>query len=336
MKEENTYMDFEALVALYLSGHATDEEVARLEDWVKRDPAMKATFVEIRNSWRSLEALQKTTDTDRAWEKISQELQFQPSATRVIALKKEKQFANFWKIAAAFLVLVIGLYSVFYFTQLREKTYLAEQPATEFHLSDGSQIVANAGASVRYPQRFSGPQRRVSLEGEAFFRVQHRADQPFVVEAHGLEIRVLGTSFLVKALSQSAVVEVYVESGKVALALPGVPELILTTGGRGIYNRLENTLQHAELPDANILSWKTRVMQFENTPLDEVFRVIGNTYGRSFALEDPRLSSCTLTATFRNQSLEDVLTIVSETFSLRYLRSQDTLKVRGEPCLVQP
>jgi transmembrane sensor len=47
--------------------------------------------------------------------------------------------------------------------------------------------------------------RTVSLQGEAFFDVKPDAAHPFIINANGTEIRVLGTSFNVKAYKEAPV-----------------------------------------------------------------------------------------------------------------------------------
>ena len=55
----------------------------------------------------------------------------------------------------------------------------------------------------------------MELEGEGYFRVFHNEKQPFVVNTHRFDVRVLGTCFNVKSYSSDEVVSVDVESGKV-------------------------------------------------------------------------------------------------------------------------
>ena len=66
-------------------------------------------------------------------------------------------------------------------------------------LSDGTRVWVNAQSNLKFPVQFPKNERRVSLEGEAYFEVAHDAKKPFFVESKAGEIKVLGTHFNVFA-----------------------------------------------------------------------------------------------------------------------------------------
>ena len=66
-------------------------------------------------------------------------------------------------------------------------------------LSDGTKVWVNAQSKLNFPAQFSTDERRVSLEGEAYFEVAHDAKKPFYVDSKAGEIKVLGTHFNVFA-----------------------------------------------------------------------------------------------------------------------------------------
>src|SRR5690606_36020397 len=69
-------------------------------------------------------------------------------------------------------------------------------------LADGTKVWLNAGSSLTYPMHFAGNERRVTLEGEAYFDVSHDAERPFIVHVNDTEIRVLGTQFNVNSYNK--------------------------------------------------------------------------------------------------------------------------------------
>lgn len=68
-------------------------------------------------------------------------------------------------------------------------------------LADGTKVWVNALSQLKFPAQFSAKERRVILEGEAYFEVTPKRDQPFIVESKGNEIEVLGTHFNINAYS---------------------------------------------------------------------------------------------------------------------------------------
>ncbi|MFN2394584.1 MAG: FecR family protein [Bacteroidales bacterium] len=332
MKENNNHIDFESLTARYLAGSATADEVAMLEEWVKTDEEKRRLFFEIKKSWMVVSTVGQVYDKTRAWENISRETGIQEEKDNIRPLYSGISYKKVLKIAASVLLLIAGLYSVIYFTQLQEKTLVAGNEPLELELRDGTIITVNKHSSLTYPVRFRGGERRVTLEGEAFFDVARNLQNPFIVEAQDVEIMVLGTSFFISAIKNAPEVEVMVNSGKVALITPDNRQLALEAGRKGVYNREENQLIEDEIANPNYLSWKTRLIIFDNTRLAEVFEVLENTYGVHFRIADEGLQSCRLTATFDNKPLEDILTIIRETFEIRFTRSDGIINVYGESC----
>ena len=85
-------------------------------------------------------------------------------------------------------------------------------------LSDNTHVFLNAGSSLRYPVNFiKGKNREVFLEGEAFFEVTKDTQHPFVVNAHEINVRVLGTKFNVSAYPESLATKTVLVEGAVGL-----------------------------------------------------------------------------------------------------------------------
>lgn len=332
MTEKNNHIDFEILAARYLTGSATPDEVTMLEEWVKTDEEKRRLFFEIKKSWMVVSTKGQVYNKTRAWENITRETGTQGEKEKIRPLYSGISYKKAWRVAATVLLLIAGLYSVIYFTQLQEKTLVAGNEPLELELHDGTTININKHSSLTYPVKFRSGERRVILEGEAYFDVAQDLQKPFIVEAQDVEIMVLGTSFFISAFKDAPEVEVMVNSGKVALIAPDSRQLALVAGSMGVYNKEENQLIEDKIVDPNYLSWKTGLIIFDNTPLAEVFKVLERAYGIQFRIMDEELQSCRLTATFDNKPLEDILTIIRETFEIRFTRSNGIINVYGESC----
>lgn len=91
-------------------------------------------------------------------------------------------------------------------------------------LPDGSRVWLNAASDLQYPEHFSGNERRVTLTGEAFFDVARDAAHPFIIHTRKMDIRVLGTSFNVKAYPEEATTEATLVTGSIEVHLKDRPE----------------------------------------------------------------------------------------------------------------
>lgn len=84
-------------------------------------------------------------------------------------------------------------------------------------LQDGTVVWLNSETKMRYPVQFSGQNREVWLEGEAYFKVAKNEKQPFVVKTENMDVRVLGTEFNLKAYADEKWVQATLVRGEVAV-----------------------------------------------------------------------------------------------------------------------
>ena len=145
---------------------------------------------------------------------------------------------------------------------------------TQCLFQDGSIAYLNSESKIIYPVKFGLFERRIRLEGEAYFKVEHNTRRPFVVEFEGGEIRVLGTSFNVKAYRGDDIVAVTLDEGRVVLdGRSGSFEL--TPSEQLLYDRRSGEGRIVRVGDAMRYSiWKDDVILFRDTPLGEVLETL--------------------------------------------------------------
>ena len=91
-------------------------------------------------------------------------------------------------------------------------------------LSDGSRVWLNAGSSVTYPVAFSGPDRKITISGEAYLEVAHDKSHPFYVSKGDVQVQVLGTHFNVNAYDNENNIRVTLLEGAVAVSYNRQPQ----------------------------------------------------------------------------------------------------------------
>lgn len=132
-------------------------------------------------------------------------------------------------------------------------------------LADQTKVWVNANSKLTFPNAFSGTDRKVKIEGEAYFDVSHDALHPFIVEANGTEVRVLGTRFNVNAYTDR--VRTTLEQGKVELLSKG-QKTLLNPGHQGEWNGEKFDINKANL--AKELAWKNKEFRFENDDMIQI------------------------------------------------------------------
>jgi ferric-dicitrate binding protein FerR (iron transport regulator) len=150
-------------------------------------------------------------------------------------------------------------------------------------LSDGTTVWLNAASSLRYPDHFTGTQRKVELTGEAYFEVAKNT-RPFIVRTPGNnEINVVGTHFNVKAYTDEnneavtlleGSVEVKSNAKKTTLA-PG--EQVVITQNELVVDRSADT--------ESIIAWKNHLFKFNDAPIEEIMKQVGRWYNATIVYE---------------------------------------------------
>lgn len=86
-------------------------------------------------------------------------------------------------------------------------------------LPDGTLVVLNAGSVLSYPNDFGQKKREVQLTGEGYFDVVKIAEHPFVIHTPTIDVKVLGTTFNVRAYGDESHTEAALISGGIEITV---------------------------------------------------------------------------------------------------------------------
>ncbi|MGM0621027.1 MAG: FecR family protein, partial [Bacteroidota bacterium] len=155
---------------------------------------------------------------------------------------------------------------------------------SELLLADGTKVWLNAGSRLAFPTKFTGKKREIFLEGEACFEVAHNSEQPFIVNAGGLDIKVLGTNFNVSAYPTEKTVETVLVEGSVAVSRPktfklGKKELTLKPNQKASFDKENNEVILTDEPDVDLyIAWTYGWLRYERESLESVLRKVERYY----------------------------------------------------------
>lgn len=142
-------------------------------------------------------------------------------------------------------------------------------------LSDGTKVWLNAETVLKFPAAFSGSQRQVELNGEAYFEVAKNPAKPFLVLSKGQQIRVLGTHFNISNYANQHEVRTTLLEGKVAINALG-KEITLSPGQQSVLTKGSLITRKADLEQA--VAWKDGIIDLNGQNLEEIFNQIGRWY----------------------------------------------------------
>lgn len=187
-------------------------------------------------------------------------------------------------------------------------------------LPDGSSVELNKYAELQY-RRDMEKDRKVKLVGEAFFDIVKDAQHPFIIKAGKSKVKVLGTSFNVRHNKVSDKVEVLVKSGRVQLSNDDSYALELTASQYGIAN--DEQLKQVDQKDINYLAWKNRKLIFNDSELAYVIQTVEKSYHIDIKLSQEALSKLSLSTTFHQLELDEIMTSICLTLNLSQEKTAD-------------
>lgn len=185
-------------------------------------------------------------------------------------------------------------------------------------LPDGSCVMINSASTISYTSDYNVKERNVFLSGEAYFDVASNADIPFVVHADKVSVTALGTKFNVKAYAEDPyVVTTLVEGGVRTEA--GTQYELLTRAQEASYNKEADVLLAYDVKDiSRAVPWIRNELLFENESLADIAVTLERMYNVTIVFEDEAAKGYSYTGLIRNNSLQNVLELISSTSPVGY------------------
>lgn len=293
--------DYIKLVLKHLDSEASPAEQDVLQHWLEADHQHRLEYQALEKIWRDSGKVLNTRsfNVEAALDKVQHRLA-QPTI-RSFPQASVRSFPRKWTLAAASVLLIVGSAGWWYSTRSTTHTITAAT-TLRVALPDGSVVNLRKGSVLSY----SG--RTAVLSGEAFFEPVQDPIHPFRISTTHAIFEDIGTSFLINNKPNGD--ELTVVSGKVKFTEKANPSnnLILSSGHMALLDG--DKFVTAETAAANVISWKTGILDFQRQPLQEVAADISDFYQTPVILS-PDLSekarTIRVTARFDHQPLKDVL-----------------------------
>ncbi len=317
------------LLTRVLSGDADSSEKKKFNQWLEEDQANRAFFEDLQTRWKETPdentvnnrlLFDHESGISRLRYKIREEKENNASQVATPPARNTNRFAG-WAIAASILLLIgilsawAGIRSWSPKVTTYETSNLEQRIIT---LPDKSTVRLNRNSAISFRKGLTGPTRKVSLKGEAFFEVNHD-DKPFIVHTGNAVIRDIGTSFNVKQQNDGKIV-VAMKEGRATLRAKKASRRdasLLTKNQIGILNKGKvSAITQQDIQ--NYMSWINGRLVFNKMRFDKVIRQLDNIYGIRSSLEDSSLAELNLTAYTQNTSLDEVLGMIALSLEITY------------------
>lgn len=195
-------------------------------------------------------------------------------------------------------------------------------------LADGTQVWLNANSRLTYPTAFQGKERKVSLQGEAYFKVTHDASHPFIVTAGDMQTRVLGTEFNVNASDVSHPHVTLVE-GKVSVSAVNNHSNKVIAPGEDAALNAQGEIKVSHVDTNDVACWRDGIELFDDVTLREILMQMGSWYNVSVVCHDEVVLNTHLRYMYdRKQGLEEAIKMLNQI-------SNNKIKLHNNTILVE-
>lgn len=315
----------------YLNKHCSAAEEKEILEWLKEKDNRQRLF-ELEQIW-GLKAEMRFSDKgrmDEAYQKLSRQLGLGKQTE-----KKEKRTgrlpAKEWlKYAAMLVVVFLFAANLFYLTKEEPEAYntvvVPKGQRVSLLLSDGTTVWLNAESRFSYPAKFSEKYRTVQLEGEGYFEVAHDAECPFTVKLPMLNVRVLGTKFNAKAYQDEPSWITLKEGAVEVSTLDHKSKERMVPNDQVYYTISDGLVLIRSSAQADVDSWTTGDLRFDNKTLKEMAKAIERRYDVKIKIMDSSLVEEYFTCHFRKDlTIDQAMELLKETRRVNYRIEKKTV-----------
>lgn len=206
------------------------------------------------------------------------------------------------------------------------------------YLADGTVVWLEPKSTLEYPDTFNGNLREVRLVGEAFFDVARNEGKPFVIHSPNFSVRVLGTSFHVKAYPDDEVQEVEVVTGQVIVSVQEpsgrkITEVVLKPNQKAIYTKKDSSLVEGIASEEVIRSSSVKSkLAFNEVSLEDIVRVLSAVHEVNISLAREDMKGCIITADLTNEPLDISVATLAKAINGTYTTRERNIVLDAEGC----
>jgi transmembrane sensor len=277
---------------------------------------------------RQKEIVQSIIDDIEEMESIDTEEKYSQTIQMIKGSRFRKMNNRLMRYAAIMAIPLLVASAVFgylYYRSTVEPVQYAEVRVAagsvmKYELPDKSVVWLNANSKLKYPVRFRGDKREVSLEGEGYFQVTADKKHPFYVDTpNNMKVFVYGTHFNVSAYSDEPVVETVLEEGKVNVIAPdGMTMVQLNPGEALSYNKVTNQMNRSNVDVYEKTAWIEGKLIFRNATLEEIFKRLSRHFNVKVDFQNMSGRTYHYRATFKNETLPQIMDYLSQSANLKW------------------
>ncbi|KKB57735.1 MULTISPECIES: FecR family protein [Parabacteroides] len=305
-----------------------EERLSLLHD-VEANEELKRQFAEYQNMYALLNLGHQMENREVGKDKFDQ---FISAKQRGVSLKLWVRRLSYAAVVAV-LVVSSSILTYLYMQNSLQQNLLSNTMNTlytpagqraQLVLQDGTEVWLNAKSRLVYPAQFVGKERRVTVEGEAFFNVAKNPSKPFIVSTQDIDMKVLGTQFNVYCYPDAGYIQTSLLEGTVKVFFPDKEKegIILKPDQQVTVSEGKMIVSQISLEERFL--WREGIYAFENEPLIDILKKMELYYDVRIIVKDASLFNDTYTGKFRQRdSLDDVFRVLQQIRKFKVEKDKD-------------
>lgn len=314
------------LITKYFEGEITAAERKSLFSMIQADEELRKDFSSVQNLYALSSWLPNENDEFEAVDKLA--------AFKQTHCRKKRYPIHIIKhaagYAAAICITILSTWVVMNDREPAEEMVTYEEFTTPsgqramVKLHDGTTVWLNARSTLRYPNHFAREERKVELDGEAFFDVEHNEHKPFVVSTEKLDIKVLGTKFNVFAYKGREEFNTALLEGSVKVYERMNEEKALFMNPNECVELKDNKLVKRPMGNTDFLLWKEGIYAFDDVPFEDIIKKFELYYDIVITVNNSKLMKYKFSGKFRQRDgVESALRTLRKVYYFTYIKDEE-------------
>ncbi len=314
------------LITKYFEGEITAAERKLLFSMIQTDEKLRKDFSSVQNLYALSSWLPNENDEFEAVDKLA--------AFKQTHCRKKRYPIHIIKhaagYAAAICITILSTWMVMNDREPAEEMVTYEEFTTPsgqramVKLHDGTTVWLNARSTLRYPNHFAREERKVELDGEAFFDVEHNEHKPFVVSTEKLDIKVLGTKFNVFAYKGREEFNTALLEGSVKVYERMNEEKALFMNPNECVELKDNKLVKRPMGNTDFLLWKEGIYAFDDVPFEDIIKKFELYYDIVITVNNSKLMKYKFSGKFRQRDGgESALRTLRKVYYFTYIKDEE-------------
>ena len=297
----------------------SEEDVTGWLRWCDEDSEILVAFDAFQSVLRDLDALMVSGHADGSalTALLAQDADLRP---RTSMRRRRLAVPLAWAACLALVALAVILLPKERDSSTPRQQVAATQTNRAATLPDGSRVMLSAETSINVD--FNGSKRNLELSaGEAYFKVKHDRQHPFIVHAGNISVTAVGTAFDVRREPDG--VTVTVEEGTVEIAgdvfaKKGLPTTWRAEAGYQLtYSSQGRTAMITNVDTSSALKWRGGELAYVWEPLGAVIEDLNRYSEHKVIIKDPAIAELRFTGTVFTASLADWVKAVEQVYPVR-------------------